>query len=146
MKKLTIIAIIIALLLICGMVHHNTSNKAEWENTRCIKTITVCRGDTLDGIGYEYKPSWMDVREYTYYIKELNNMDNANLYAGQSLDVYVEAHQYTLDGLVLDNGNIITANGHEWSYDTDILGCVRVTFNDYGTTDNVEDDIIVSIK
>lgn len=62
----------------------------EWKNNRTVITVTVTCGDTLDKLGYKYKPSWMDVREYREQVKELNNMKTSGLRAGQCLDLYVE--------------------------------------------------------
>ena len=60
----------------------------EWEENREVITIHVFSGDTLDGIGYDYKPEWMDVREYREIIRELNDLDSCMLYAGQELKIY----------------------------------------------------------
>ena len=66
----------------------DNSLENEWLENRDVITIRVAYGDTLDEICYEYKPSWMDVREFRYYILELNGMSNSMLYAGQTLKVY----------------------------------------------------------
>lgn len=62
--------------------------RSEWEETREVITIHICSGDTLDEIGYEFKPEWMDIREYRESIKELNNLDSCMLYVGQELKIY----------------------------------------------------------
>ncbi len=42
----------------------------------------------IDYFGSRYAPDWMDLREYRTQIMELNNMDSAMLYAGQTLYIY----------------------------------------------------------
>lgn len=138
---------VIAVITTVGVTAHSRSNEqSEWYSTRITKTITVHSGDTLDGIGYEFKPSWMDVREYRYMIMQLNDLDSAMIYPGDQLKVYVCTEHYTVQGLVMDNGDIITTDGNIWSYDTDIKGCVSITFSDYGTPNDITDDVIISIE
>jgi hypothetical protein len=147
MRKIFTALLVLIFVVVVGVkAYSDNSRQTEWENTRVIKTITVHQGDTLDSIGYEYKPSWIDVREYRYLIMELNDIDSAMIYQGQRLDVYVCTEHYTVQGLVMDNGDIITTDGNIWSYDTDIKGCVSITFSDYGTTDDITDDVIISIE
>ena len=121
------------------------SRRREWESTRKVETIIIDKGDTLNEIGYQYKPEWLDVREYTHAIKELNNMENSDIKEGQELKVYICTKQYTADGLALNNGTLITVDGHEWSYDTTLKGCVKIIFNDNGTED-ITDDIIINVE
>lgn len=147
MKKLFTALLVLLIVAVVGVKAYSDNNRqTDWQNTRVVKTITVHNGDTLDGISYEYKPSWMDVREYRHMVMELNDMDSATIYQGQSLDVYVCAKHYTAQGLHLDNGTIITTDGNEWGYDTDIQGCIEITFSDNGTPNDIYDDIIISIK
>ena len=136
----------IALISFLGMqIYEDVEQKNQWEATRVVHIVCVDRGETRDEIGYRFKPEWMDVREYRHYIMELNGMESSNLYAGQDLKVYVCTEQYTKQGLILDDGTLVTTDGHEWDYDTTLKGCVNVTFNDNGT-DDVADDIIVDIE
>ena len=145
-KLALVIVPIIIVITFCGFKIHNDNTRLdEWKNTAVVHTISIQPGDTLDEIGYEYKPSWMDIREYRYYIQKLNNLDTSMLYIGQDLDVYVMASQYEADGLCLGD-RIITVDGNEWHYSTDTTGCVKVIFNDNGTTDYIYDDIIVDIN
>lgn len=145
-KILAVVLCVIAIASFLGMqIYSEASKRTEWEATRKVETICVDRGDTLDAIGYRYKPAWIDVREYTHLIKELNGLKSSCIYAGQDLKVYICTEQYTKQGLILDDGTLVTTDGHEWSYDTTIKGCVNVTFNDNGT-DDVTDDIIVDIE
>lgn len=145
-KIVAVVLCAIALISFLGMqIYEDVEQKNQWEATRVVHIVCVDRGETLDEIGYRFKPEWMDVREYRHYIMEFNGMENSNLYAGQDLKVYVCTEQYTKQGLVLDDGTLVTTDGHEWDYDTTIKGCVNVTFNDNGT-DDVTDDIIVDIE
>ena len=145
-KLALVSALVLGVALMCGFKIHNDNTRLdEWKNTSVVQTISVQPGDTLDEIGYEYKPSWMDVREYRWYIQKLNELDTSMLYIGQELKIYVTASQYEAEGLCLGD-RIITADGNEWNYGTDIKGCVKVIFNDNGTTDYIYDDIIVDIN
>ncbi len=47
-------------------------------------TLTVMPGDTLWDIAVKYSGD-MEVREYIYHIKELNELNSALIYAGQRL-------------------------------------------------------------
>lgn len=147
MRKIFTIILTIALVTLVGVKAYSDNNRhSEWENTRGITTVTVGNGDTLDDFGYQYKPTWMDVRQYRDEVMALNDMTSAMLYAGQSLKLYVCCEHYVVDGLCLDDGTIITTDGNVWEYDTDIRGCAVITFSDNGTVDNIYDDIIISIK
>lgn len=147
MVKKVLVCIVMGLLIaffVLEIVQASTQRK-EWESTRKVETIVIDRGDTLNEIGFRYKPEWLDVREYVHIIKELNGMESSNLYEGQELKIYICTKEYTAQGLILDDGTLVTADGNEWDYDTTIKGCVNVTFNDNGT-DDVTDDIIVNIE
>ena len=113
---------------------------AEWKADRHITEVTVSHGDTLDEFGYQFKPEWMDIREYRDYIIDLNNLTSSDLHIGQTLKFYVVGTEYTTEGYFADN-TLITPDGNEWSYDTN----VRITFNDNGTPNDIEDDIIVDV-
>lgn len=143
---LLILAVIAIVSAFAVSISSATDKQSEWYSTRVTKTITVHSGDTLDGIGYEFKPSWMDVREYRHMIMQLNDLDTAMIYSGDQLKVYVCTEHYTVSALVMDNGDIITTDGNIWSYDTDIKGCVSITFSDYGTPNDITDDVIISIE
>lgn len=71
-----------------GVIAEANDQRTEWESTREVITIYVEGGDTLDELGYQYKPSWMDIREYREEIKELNGMQSSDLYMGQKLKLY----------------------------------------------------------
>ena len=85
----TIIALVLLATIVVGFkVNHDRQQRAEWESNRKVITVYVRNGDTLDEFGYEYKPEWMDVREYREEIKELNGMQTSTVYAGQELKIY----------------------------------------------------------
>ena len=141
-KTILVITIVLFTVLLCGFkVHHDNVLYREWKDTRVIKTVVVGTGEGIDHFGYKYKPSWMDIREYRYYIQELNNLDSTMLRDGQRINIYVEAKEYTVEGLCLEN-TIITVDGNEWEYDNNAKGCAYVTFNDNGTADITDDKII----
>lgn len=49
-----------------------------------LKTVYVFKGDTLWSIAKQYNTK-MDIREYIYEVKKLNNMETSELYAGQEI-------------------------------------------------------------
>lgn len=116
----------------------------EWYEDRHIADITVTSGDTLDAFGYQYKPEWMDVREYREYILDLNNLTSSDLYVGQTLKLYVVGTEYTAEGHCADN-TITTVDGNIWTYYDAPNGCVSITFNDNATPNDIYDDIIVDV-
>ena len=94
-KKIMLTTIIATTLISTVWAGAHTLNEraeleANWESTREVITVRVCSGDTLDGFGYEYKPSWMDVREYREQIKDLNDMSTSTLYANTTIKLYVQ--------------------------------------------------------
>ncbi len=53
-------------------------------------SYTVSKGDTLWTIAQEYKADNKDIRQYIYEQKKLNNMENANIYEGQTIRIIKE--------------------------------------------------------
>lgn len=93
MKKLTVIvvSIIIAVnALVAAIVVSDLRQQTEREATLQPVTIRVQCGDTLYGYWIEYAPNWMSYSQYLYEIMELNNMTSCSIYAGQTIQVYVE--------------------------------------------------------
>ena len=94
MKKFDIIiicvTIIAAMIVAVTTVSADMQRRYDWEEHREVITVYIDYGDTLHGLWAEYGPSWMDRREWTYEVMELNDMDSCMLYAGQTLKVYVE--------------------------------------------------------
>ena len=58
----------------------------EWLENREITEYYVEQGETLWSIAQQYKPEFMDIREYVYEIQQLNNI--SNLYAGDIIQIY----------------------------------------------------------
>lgn len=65
----------------------------------------------------------------------------------------VESQRYTAYGRYYTDGTVITNDGNEWGYSTDIISDqtptdampVWVGFDDNGTPDNITDDIILGL-
>ena len=61
--------------------------------------------------------------------------------------------QYTAYGRYYTNGTVITEDGNEWDYATDLISDKTPTdampiwagFDDNGTPDNIEDDVILGL-
>ena len=129
----------------------------EWEQSRGVATVYVAPNDTLWDIAEEYKPSWMDTREYICEIKTLNGKSSSMVYEGERLTVYVNTvattittntvGHYTLYGHYYNDGVIVTEDGNAWVYDTQLNENtdVLVVFSNNGTLDNICDDIIINI-
>lgn len=89
MKKILVIIMATVTIACCAIHIHNTNTlHNDWEDQRTTITITVAPNKTLWSIAEEYKPDWMDTREYIYDVKTLNNMDTSFLDVGQTLEVY----------------------------------------------------------
>ena len=95
MKKTNIKALIlaatiaVAIFAIGHRVGAENMRQSQWEERREIITVAVCYGDTLDGICYEYKPSWMSIDKYRYEIKQLNHMSDSTIYANTTIKLYI---------------------------------------------------------
>ena len=68
--------------------NENRQRENDWINNRRVETIAVGYGDTLYDISCEYKPSWLDWREYCYEIKQLNDLDTSTIHPNDTLLVY----------------------------------------------------------
>ena len=88
MKKLYIILALIICLAVTVKLHENSTQQTEWLENRQVVTVTVPAGVGIDYYGSQYAPEWMDLREYRTQIMQLNGMDSAMLYAGQTLQIY----------------------------------------------------------
>ena len=147
-----IIAVASSLLVIGYRIGYNKALETEWENNRRVVSYVVDSGDTLWAIAEQYKPEWLDVREYMYQVKQLNGIDS-NLQVGDEILVYTYGHseQYTLHGDYADDGTIITEDGNIWSYDLgdvymlgDTMPCT-VVIDDNNTPHDIGDDIIINV-
>lgn len=52
-----------------------------------IISYTITPGETLWSIAKEYTPYNKDIRQTIYEIEKLNNLDNATIYAGQTIQI-----------------------------------------------------------
>ena len=97
MKKfntiLILVLVIATIVVTFTTVSADMQRRSDWENNREVITVYIDYGDTLHGLWAEYGPSWMDRREWTYEVMELNDMDSCMLYAGQTLEIYVEGSE-----------------------------------------------------
>ena len=145
-ERMLVVAVVITSLVVLYSVVQSHAIHNEWVESRTIETIRVAPNETMWQIAEEYKPSWMDTREYIYEVKELNNLSDTYLYVGDELQVYIDVgNHYTMNGYYHD-GTIITDDGNEWNYNTAELdnGSVVVTLAD-NHTNNIFDDIIIDI-
>ena len=52
--------------------------------------IEITKGDTIWDIAREFMPKEYDIRKMVFEIKEINNMDNAKIYPGDSVKVPIK--------------------------------------------------------
>lgn len=91
-RLITIVFSILAVIAIIAVgfsFHEDRAIRTEWEENREVSTIVISSGDDLWSIAEEYKPSWMDPREYIYEVQKLNNMSQSCIYAGEQLLIYM---------------------------------------------------------
>ena len=88
MTMLTMTAIL-ATIILCISFHNDKEVRTEWEENREVSIIVISSGDDLWSIAENYKPSWMDPREYIYEVQKLNNMTQSCIYAGEQLLIYI---------------------------------------------------------
>lgn len=66
--KIYLKTMILLLFLAVGCVTINIAKDIydwhEWNETKTVFIVTVKDGDTLYNYGYQYKPDWMDIRDY----------------------------------------------------------------------------------
>lgn len=93
-SKIYLKIMILLLLLTIGCVTINIAkdirNWKEWNENKVVFMVVVQQGDTLYDYGYQYKPDWMDIRDYCEEVKELNNMSSSTICAYQNLKLYKE--------------------------------------------------------
>lgn len=83
LKSITTISILLfALFLLLG----NTTAHADKEKE--VICYTVSQGETLWSIAKQYIDEKTDIRKYIYEIEQLNNMETATIYAGQTIQLY----------------------------------------------------------
>lgn len=86
-RKKFIRSITILTFLLIGLFNISIAN-ADKEEAEIID-YTIAPGETLWSIAGEYTPNSKDIRETIYEIKKLNNMNNSNIYAGQTIQIKI---------------------------------------------------------
>lgn len=82
-KFIRSIAILVFLLISLFNISIAKENQIETE----IISYSVCKGDTLWSIAEEYKADKEDIRKYIHELKELNNLNDCNIIAGQTIKI-----------------------------------------------------------
>ena len=91
MRRVLCTAFVVLLIAVfCNNIIADARRQNDWEDNKKAITIMVQSGDSIDGYWVKYAPSWMSREQYREEIKELNNMTSAMLYAGGTIQVYVE--------------------------------------------------------
>ena len=85
-----LLTLVCAIIFVGCNIHHSNKLKTEWEQSRDVITVTVHYGDTLDDFGYQYKPSWMDIREYRELVNDLNGMTSSALHTNTDIKLYAQ--------------------------------------------------------
>ena len=80
------ICILAALVIGTTYVAHTSQN--DWLNDYTTTTVVVQYGDTLWTIADDYVSDDIDIRDYIYEVRKLNNMTSANVYAGDVITIY----------------------------------------------------------
>lgn len=87
---ITAIVIIIAIAITVIIVIAKDAKASElWKESREIIVHHICTGDTLNGLYYQYNPQGIDIGPWVEQVKELNNMSSSNIYAGDTILIYV---------------------------------------------------------
>ena len=76
------VAFFLLLVLVCGK---RSFNDSEW----VVETYTVGYGDTLWGIGDEVTNESVDLRDWTGWVMELNDLESTDIYPHQTIKIYV---------------------------------------------------------
>lgn len=91
-KKIKINVIVITIIVsifACGYaIGRDKAENKVWHDNRTTQTVVVKSGDTLWDIAEQYKPDNIDIREYIYDIKTLNNI-SSTIHEGDTILVYV---------------------------------------------------------
>ena len=72
------------LLIIC--IFFAIIHRVEYEVVGTFSYV-VSENQTLWDIASEYKPDGMDIREYIFELRKLNNLDDATIYPNQELTI-----------------------------------------------------------
>lgn len=85
-KKKFIRSTTIAILLLIGLFNISVAKSNKEAETI---DYTISRGQTLWSIAREYTPNSKDIRDTIHEIKDLNNMQDSNIYAGQTIKIKI---------------------------------------------------------
>ena len=87
---LKIMILLLLLTIGCAIINivKDIRNWNEWNENKVVFMVVVQQDDTLYDYGYQYKPDWMDIRDYCEEVKELNNMSSSTICAYQNLKLY----------------------------------------------------------
>ena len=83
-----IVFMVFAIFTVGYTIGEKKTREKEWLNNRVVVSVCVESGDTLDGLCSQYKPSWLDIREYRHDVKQLNSMNDSTIYAGDTILLY----------------------------------------------------------
>lgn len=83
-----ILAIATSLLIVGYNIGYNKAREDEWQNNKQVVSYVVDSGDTLWTIAEQYKPAWLDTREYIYEIEQLNDGLSTYLQIGDEILIY----------------------------------------------------------
>ena len=86
-KKFTRFICILAILII-GITYTAHTLQSDWTNDCATTKVYIQSGDTLWSIAEQYVPDGVDICEYMYEIRQLNNMTSGDVYAGDVITVY----------------------------------------------------------
>lgn len=84
-RKRFIAFILSILLLVAVIVIFNFGNNVFGYSIPEYDTVYVTKGDTLWGIATDTLKEGVDIRQYIYQIKCLNNLNSSTLYVGQEI-------------------------------------------------------------
>lgn len=88
--RIMILLLILTISCVTINIVKDIRNWNEWNENKVVFMVVVQQDDTLYDYGYQYKPDWMDVRDYCEEVKELNNMSSSTICAYQNLKLYKE--------------------------------------------------------
>lgn len=76
----------IGALLLIFLIFFVISHRVEYEVIGTFSYV-VSENQTLWDIASEYKPDGMDIREYIFELRKVNNLDDATIYPNQELTI-----------------------------------------------------------
>lgn len=86
-KKRFIRSIAILIFLLVGLFNISVAKSNKEAETI---NYTISQGQTLWSIAREYTPNNKDIRDTIHEIRELNNLEDATIYEGQTIQIKIE--------------------------------------------------------